>query len=109
MFTTLSDHFRTDFGIGDLVDLANDYRNDCTADSIEAQTIPGESRMEYDELMEQELSFVVSEPNVVQQNVAWLLGQTNEEPLDDLPATPVAALRSVAVDTPPRLSRYRSA
>lgn len=91
MFTMLSDHFRTDFGVGDLVDLANEYRTRCTASSIETQTIPGEVSMEYDELMQQELSFVVSDPAVVQQNVAWLLGETNEEPIDTpTMSTPVA-------------------
>lgn len=92
MFTMLSDHFRTDFGVGDLVDLANDYRTKCTASSIETQTIPGAVSMEYDELMQQDLSFVVSDPAVVQQNVAWLLGETDEEPIDTPPSSPVAML-----------------
>jgi LCP family protein required for cell wall assembly len=109
MFTTLSDHFRTDFGVGDLIDIANDYRNDCTADSIETQTIPGVSSMEYDELMQQELSFVISEPEVVQQNVAWVLGQTSDEPIDEIPATPAATLPVSVVGTQERLLRFRSA
>jgi LCP family protein required for cell wall assembly len=92
MFTSLSNHFRTDFGVGDLVDVANDYRHDCTAESIETRTIPGVSTMEYDELMQQDLSFVVSDPTDVQQDVAWLLGQTDEEPIDEGPARPVAVI-----------------
>lgn len=108
MFTTLSDHFRTDFGVGDLVDIANDYRSDCTADSIETQTIPGISSMEYDELMQQDLSFVVSDPEVVQQNVAWLLGETTDEPIDVVPATPVATPPGTTAGSPGRLLRSRS-
>ena len=109
MFTTLSDHVRTDFGAGDLVDIANDYRNVCTADSIETQTIAGTSSMAYDELMQQELSFVLSDPAVVQQNVAWLLGETDDQPIDDLPSTPVAALPGPAASMNERLLRFRSA
>jgi len=90
LFTTLSDHFRTDFGVGDLVDLGNDYRDDCTADSIETRTIPGIVSIEYDELMQQELSFVVTDTAVVQQNVAWVLGLMEDEPLDGGSATPAA-------------------
>jgi LCP family protein required for cell wall assembly len=92
MFASLSDHFRTDFSAGDLVDIANDYRHDCNTNSIETQTVPGVSTTEYDELMQQELSFVVSDPTDVQQNVAWLLGQTDEEPIDEGPARPVAVI-----------------
>jgi LCP family protein required for cell wall assembly len=93
MFSLLSDHFRTDYGMTDLIDLANEYRTSCSADSIETETIEGDVSMEFDDLMQMDLSFVVSDPEVVAENVAWLLMQ--EEPAGDPDdeGTPVANAR----------------
>ncbi len=91
MFSLLSDHFRTDYGVTDLVDLANTYRSSCSADSIETETIDGDVSMERDDLMQMELSFVVSDPEVVADSVAWLLMQ--DEPESEPVGTPVADSR----------------
>ncbi|MDQ3168296.1 MAG: LCP family protein, partial [Chloroflexota bacterium] len=77
MFSLLTDHFRTDYGVTDLVDLARTYRSSCTSTSIETQTIPGDVRTLPDDMMQMDLSFVVSDPAVVQQNVEWLIGNDN--------------------------------
>jgi LCP family protein required for cell wall assembly len=93
MFSLLSDHFRTDYGMTDLIDLANEYRTSCSADSIETETIEGDVSMEFDDLMQMDLSFVVSDPEVVAENVAWLLMQEEPAGDPDEEGTPVANAR----------------
>lgn len=96
MFTLLADNFRTDYGVTDLLSLANDYRDTCTADTLETRTIPGDVSMMYDDMMQMELSFVTSTPEQVAENVAWLLQQ--EDSTSDPAGTPSAGrLLPVAV------------
>ncbi|MGI8964207.1 MAG: LCP family protein, partial [Thermomicrobiales bacterium] len=78
MFSILSDHFRTGFGPTDLIGLADDYRTSCTSTTIETRTIAGEVATAHDDLMQMDLSFVISEPAIVREDVDWLLG-FNEE------------------------------
>jgi LCP family protein required for cell wall assembly len=75
MFSLLSDHFRTDYGATDLVGLTDAYRTTCTSDTIETRTVPGDVQMAFDGLMQLDLSFVISDPATVRDNVEWLLGQ----------------------------------
>ncbi len=78
MFSILSDHFRTGFGPTDLIGLADDYRTSCTSTTIETRTIAGEVATAHDDLMQMDLSFVISDPAIVRDDVDWLLG-LNEE------------------------------
>jgi len=78
MFSILSDHFRTGFGPTDLIGLADDYRTSCTSTTIETRTIAGEVATAHDDLMQMDLSFVISDPEIVRDDVDWLLG-LNEE------------------------------
>lgn len=75
-FSLLQDHFRTDFGLPDLLDLSRTYRSSCTSMSIETKTIPGEVTKLPDDMMQMDLSFVVSDPTVVRNHVRWLIGDT---------------------------------
>jgi LCP family protein required for cell wall assembly len=93
MFSLLSDHFRTDYGMTDLIDLANTYRSSCSSESIETDTIDGDVSMEFDDLMQMELSFVVSDPAVVAENVAWLLMEEESTDPPDDERTPVVNSR----------------
>jgi LCP family protein required for cell wall assembly len=77
MFSLLSDNFRTDYGATDLVGLADAYRTSCTSTTMETRTIPGDVEMAFDDLMQIDLSFVISDPATVRDNVDWLLGLTN--------------------------------
>ena len=73
-FSLLADHIRTDLGPTDIVDLGTDYLDTCTATSLETRTIAGEVAMLYDDLMQMQLSFVVSDETAIQESVDWLLG-----------------------------------
>ncbi|MEJ7902338.1 MAG: LCP family protein, partial [Thermomicrobiales bacterium] len=73
-FSLLADHIRTDFGPAGIVDLGTSYLDTCTATSLETRTIPGDVALLYDELMQMQLSFVVSIGDDIQNSVAWLLG-----------------------------------
>jgi LCP family protein required for cell wall assembly len=77
MFSLLSDNFRTDYGATDLVGLADAYRTSCTSTTMESRTIPGDVEMAFDDLMQIDLSFVISDPATVRDDVEWLLGLTN--------------------------------
>jgi LCP family protein required for cell wall assembly len=74
MFGLLANHIRTDFGITDSLDLANTYRDTCTSVTLETHTIPGDVGMHFDDMMQMDLSFVVSDPVEVRKEVEWLLG-----------------------------------
>jgi anionic cell wall polymer biosynthesis LytR-Cps2A-Psr (LCP) family protein len=74
MFGLLSDHFRSDLGATELLDLANTYRDSCNSTSLETQTIPGDVDIMHDDMMQMELSFVVSKPEDVRKEVEWLIG-----------------------------------
>ena len=95
MFTLLQDHFRTDFGVMDLLDLANTYRDTCTSESLETKTIPGDVATMFDDMMQMDLSFVVSDPAEVADHVGWLLtGELGAVPAttsQELPAATPAA------------------
>lgn len=93
MFSLLSDHFRTDYGVTDLVELANTYRTSCNADSIETATIEGDVSMEHDELMQMDLSFVVSDPDDVADAVSWLLMRDEPASVPDDKGTPATDSR----------------
>jgi LCP family protein required for cell wall assembly len=73
MWELLHDHFRTDYGMLDLLETANDFRGVCTSATLETESIPGDVQTLPDDMMDMELSFVVSEPGDVQAGVAWLL------------------------------------
>jgi LCP family protein required for cell wall assembly len=95
MFTLLQDHFRTDFGVMDLLDLANTYRDTCTSGTLETNTIPGDVATMFDDMMQMDLSFVVSDPADTATHVEWLLtgelGETADTPDQATPpATPAA-------------------
>jgi len=73
-FSLLADHIRTDFGPTAIVDLGASYLDTCTSASLETSTIPGNVALLHDDLMQMQLSFVVSDPTTVQDSVDWLLG-----------------------------------
>jgi hypothetical protein len=73
MFGLLSDHIRTDFGITDSIELANTYRDTCTSTTLETHTRPGHVQTLPDDMMQMDLSFVVSDPADVRKEVEWLL------------------------------------
>ena len=74
MFSLLSDHFRTDLSAGELILLADTYRTTCTSTTMAVRTIVGDILTSYDDLTQENLSFVISDPATVQDEVEWLLG-----------------------------------
>jgi len=101
LFDAVEDHVRTDASLTTLVDLGRTYHSTCTADSLDAKRINGEVTWLYDVLLDQPLSFVVLDPDDVEEKVEWLL--TGEEPPTPTPAaTPVASpVAATPVATPP--------
>lgn len=73
-FSLLSGHIRTDLGPTDLVSLGSSYLDTCTADSLETSTISGKVSTLPDDLMQMDLSFVVSTGADVREHVDWLFG-----------------------------------
>ncbi len=73
MWTLLHDHFRTDYGMLELLGTANDFHGVCTSTTLETMSIPGDVQTLPDDMMQMDLSFVVSDPAEVQASVAWLL------------------------------------
>jgi LCP family protein required for cell wall assembly len=93
-FRLMTDHFRTDYGVTDLLDLANAYRGSCTSASIETNTIPGDVSILRDDLMQMDLSFVVTDSATIREHVDWLVGTVEQSTSrsTDVPATSLAAV-----------------
>lgn len=72
-FSLLADHIRTDLGPAAIVELGATYLDTCTSATLETSTVPGDVALLYDDLMQMELSFVVSSPATIQDEVDWLL------------------------------------
>ena len=68
-------HFKTDLSITSLVGMAGKYRDYCTAAQVESQGLEGTVANDFDEMMGQELSFVIVSPEEIDAKVRWLLGE----------------------------------
>lgn len=89
-------HFKTDLKVTSLVGLANDFRSTCTASSLESAGLEGSVGNDWDELYDQELSFVHVDPAEIDAKVSWLLGET---------ATSAPAPVAIAADNRPFTAR----
>jgi LCP family protein required for cell wall assembly len=70
----LESHVRTDLSPTDMVDLAQRFRSGCTADTLETASLEGTVELAYDDIMEEDLSFVLIEDEEIERKVAWLRG-----------------------------------
>lgn len=75
MLGSIEGHFKTDLSITDLVGMAGKYRDYCTSDKVENTGLEGSIGNDYDEMMQQELSFVHVSPEEIDAKVRWLLGE----------------------------------
>jgi polyisoprenyl-teichoic acid--peptidoglycan teichoic acid transferase len=80
-------HFKTDLRVTSLVGLANDFRSTCTSASLESAGLEGAVGNDWDELYNQELSFVHVDGTEIDAKTSWLLGETAASQL-----APVAAI-----------------
>lgn len=69
-------HFKTDLKVTSLVGLANDFRSTCTSASLESVGLEGTVGNDWDELYDQELSFVHVDQAEIDAKMGWLLGET---------------------------------
>ncbi len=74
LLSAVGDHLRTDLSAKQMVEIGQQFRSGCTAETLETSRLEGTVETLYDDLMQQDLSFVVVEPNEIQQKVAWLRG-----------------------------------
>jgi LCP family protein required for cell wall assembly len=75
MLDAVEGHFKTDLSITDLIGMAGKYRDYCTSDKVENVGLEGTIGNDYDELMQQELSFVHVSREEINAKVSWLLGE----------------------------------
>jgi LCP family protein required for cell wall assembly len=74
LLSTVEGHVRTDLGPNAMVDIAQAFRSTCTAETLETNRIEGTVAWAYDDLMGQELSFVLVDEAEVRAKVQWLIG-----------------------------------
>lgn len=75
ILNSIQGHFKTDLTVTQLIGMAGKYRDYCTAESMENVGLEGSVGNDYDELMQQELSFVHVDQAEIDAKVAWLLGE----------------------------------
>lgn len=66
-------HFRTDMSPPRMISLATQFQRSCTAETLETRTLTGENAMFNDPLLQQDLWYVVQDPEEVEAAVRWLI------------------------------------
>ncbi|MCO5218332.1 MAG: LCP family protein [Thermomicrobiales bacterium] len=66
-------HYRTDFTVPDIVKLATEYRSGCTVETLETRSLNGSNQLLFDPVFNQDLWFVVQDPDEVAPAAQWLL------------------------------------
>ena len=66
-------HVRTDLELGDMIELGQEFRGSCNADSLETALLDGDIHDAYDDIMEEDLSFVHIATEEVDRKIEWLL------------------------------------
>jgi LCP family protein required for cell wall assembly len=70
--TSLTDHIRTDLSVQDMIGLVADYRDTCTAETLEADHLNGTTATYTDPIFGVDLSYVIIDPQEVAAKVAAL-------------------------------------
>lgn len=89
----LTDHVRTDLGIGDLTDLGTSVVQHCSGGGGSDETIEGTVTTDHDPLVDADLSYLTVTDTERDQKVQWLVtgeGGTNDAPVPT--GTPAAVL-----------------
>lgn len=73
LLDTVEGHVRTDLGLTAMVDIGQEFRGTCTADTLEVASIDGDIHDAYDDIMGENLSFVHLEQAEIERKVDWLL------------------------------------
>jgi LCP family protein required for cell wall assembly len=66
-------HIRTDLDLTDMIQIGQEFRGSCTAETLETELLEGDIYEAYDDIMEQDLSFVHLEQEEIDRKVEWLL------------------------------------
>ncbi len=66
-------HVRTDLDLTDMIDIGQEFRSTCTAETLETALLDGDIYNDYDDIMEQDLSFIHIEQDEIDRKVDWLL------------------------------------
>ena len=69
----VAENLRTDFGIPEMVDMANTYRSICTEDAITLMRLEGQIATFDDPILQMPLSYVVIDEAEIRRKVASLL------------------------------------
>lgn len=75
MLNSIDGHFKTDLSVTSLIGLAGKYRDYCSSANLETAGLEGTVGNDYDEMMQQELSFVHVSQEEIDAKVRWLLGE----------------------------------
>lgn len=73
LLTAVDGHIRTDLSPTQMMNLATDYRSNCTASTLETSNLEGSIETHTDPLLNLDLSYVIVDPREVEVKVAWLL------------------------------------
>jgi LCP family protein required for cell wall assembly len=74
LLSAVQGHVRTDLGAKEMVDIGQQFRSGCTAETLETSRLEGTIQTLYDDLMLQELSFVHVDEGEIRTKVGWLRG-----------------------------------
>jgi LCP family protein required for cell wall assembly len=72
LWTSLTDHFRTDLSVRELIAMATNYRDTCTAETISMDHLNGTTATFTDPIFGVALSYVIVDPQEVEAKVAAL-------------------------------------
>jgi LCP family protein required for cell wall assembly len=75
VLSAVQGHVRTDLGATEMIDIGQQFRSSCTAETLETARLEGTIANEWDDLLQMELSFVLVDDADVRQKVEWLLNE----------------------------------
>lgn len=73
LLDTVEGHVRTDLSLADMIDLGQEMRAHCTAETLDTALLDGDIHDDWDDIMEEDLSFVHIPQEEIDRKVAWLL------------------------------------
>ncbi len=75
LLSAVDGHIRTDMSAREMIQLAQQFRSGCTADTLETARLEGTVGNAWDDLLQLELSFVTVDEAEIRRKGDWLVGQ----------------------------------
>jgi LCP family protein required for cell wall assembly len=88
LLSAVNGHIKSDLSPVEMIGLANDYRTDCTSETLETESLEGEIETHRDPLVKKDLTYTVVEQDEIDRRLEWLIEGEGQEGVATPEATP---------------------